>query len=335
MEEEKRNYLFDNLKVLLIFLVVFAHTLENYIHNNMVLRSIYFFIFMFHMPLFIFVSGYFSRTINKHRKDAVKDLLIPFILFNIIWYASIGNFKFPIYYPGWTLWYLLSLFFWRFFLIDLIKIKWVIVLSIILGLLVGFNGKFIDLFSFSRTFAYLPFFLLGYYSNDSTINKIKKYSNVISILGLIIIGAFAFLVTKYEIIDYKFLYMSQSYKSFGFGIYQGILLRILFYILATLISVFVMNLFSRKKLNLSKIGGETLVIYLGHIYLIRLLETFLPIFDSTIANLSVVIIFSILTCMILSLPIFLKIYNYIFGKINYCIACLIHYLACNIFLYNK
>ena len=43
MEETKRNYLFDNLKVLLIFIVVYGHSLENYINNDMVLRSIYFY----------------------------------------------------------------------------------------------------------------------------------------------------------------------------------------------------------------------------------------------------------------------------------------------------
>ena len=183
MKKRKRNYLFDNLKVLLIFLVVVGHSLENYIGYNVILRSIYFFIFMFHMPLFVYISGYFSKNIEKCRKNAIKGLLIPFILFNIIWYASVGNFKFPIYYAGWTLWYLISLSVWRFFLKDIIKIKWVLGLSIILGLLVGYVDKYSDLLSFSRIVAFLPFFLLGYYSDNSTINKVKKYSKIVSILS--------------------------------------------------------------------------------------------------------------------------------------------------------
>lgn len=317
LKETKRNYLFDNLKVLLIFLVVFGHSLENYIDKNTILRSIYFFIFMFHMPLFIYVSGYFSKTIGNCRKNAVVDLLIPFVFFNIVWYASIGNFNFPIYYAGWTLWYLLSLFFWRFFLKDIIKIKWVLGLSIVLGLSVGALDKYMDLLSFSRTFAFLPFFLLGYYSNKTIINKINKFSKIISILGLISIGSFAFLINKYEIIDYKFLYMSQSYKSFGLGIFQGVLLRALFYILALVISIFIINLISIKKMNLSKLGGKTLIIYLGHIYLIRLFYNLLPGFNSTIDDLISIIIISIIICAILSMPTFFNLYNYYFGKINY------------------
>jgi len=317
MKKKERNYLFDNLKVLLIFLVVFGHSLEKYIDNDTFLRSIYFFIFMFHMPLFIYISGYFSKNIEKCRKNAIKDLLIPFIFFNIIWYLSVGNFKFPIYYAGWTLWYLLSLFIWRFFLKDIIKVKWALCLSIIVGLLIGIADKHIDFLSFTRMFAFLPFFLLGYYSKDSFIKKIKSYSKVISIVGLLSIGVFAFVIAQYQIIDYRFLYMFQSYNSFGFGIVQGMLLRILFYTLAILISVFLINLAPSGKLNLSKIGSNTLIIYLGHIYIIKLANKVLPTYNSTIGNLSLMIIFSLLICTILSLPIFLSIYKYGFGKINY------------------
>lgn len=318
MKETKRDYLFDNLKVLLIFLVVTGHLLENYVDNNMTFRSIYFFIFMFHMPLFIYVSGYFSKNVEKCRKNAVKNLLIPFIFFNIIWYLSIGNFKFPIYYAGWTLWYLLSLFIWRFFLVDIIKVKWILGITIILGLLVGFDDKYVYLLSFTRTFSFLPFFLLGYYSNGSIIKKIKSLAKIVSILGLISISVFAFVMTNYNVINFRFLYMAESYKSFGLGMVQGMILRSLFYVLAILVSIFIINLISSKKLNLSKVGANTMIIYLGHIYVIRLIDTLVPTMNSTIPDLCIVIVYSILICTILSLPIFHKIYNYIFGKINEC-----------------
>jgi len=280
------------------------------------LRSIYIFIFMFHMPLFIYVSGYFSKNFDKCRRNAIKDLLVPYIVFNIIWYLSVGNYKFPLYNAGWTLWYLISLFFFRFFLVDIIKVKWVLILSIILGLLIGFVNKYNNFLSFTRTFAFLPFFLLGYYSNNLTVNKIKNYYKIISILGLISIGTFAFIVSKYEVINYRFLYMFQSYGSFGLGAVQGVLLRILFYILAILISVFLINLVPNKKLKFSEIGTDTMLIYLGHIYIIKFLNKHVPVFNWAITDLSILIVFSVLICAFLSLPTFLKIYNYVFGKIN-------------------
>ena len=69
MEQIKnRNYLLDNLKVVLIFFVVFGHVIEYYIKDNSVLRTIYIFIYIFHMPLFVFVSGYLSKNFYRMKR---------------------------------------------------------------------------------------------------------------------------------------------------------------------------------------------------------------------------------------------------------------------------
>lgn len=160
----KRDYLFDNLKSLLIFLVVFGHCIEKYIYDSNILKVLYFFIYTFHMPLFIFISGYFSKNIKKCSKNALNNLLIPYILFSITWsifiYTLEGKFTFSLVTPSWTLWYLLSLFYWRISLKYLVKIKYIIPISVLVSLYIGTIG--IREYSFSRTFAFLPFFLLGY-----------------------------------------------------------------------------------------------------------------------------------------------------------------------------
>ena len=62
------NYFIDNLKVILIFLVVFGHLIERYIDTNSTLLGVYMFIYIFHIPLFVFVSGFLSKNIYKSRK---------------------------------------------------------------------------------------------------------------------------------------------------------------------------------------------------------------------------------------------------------------------------
>ena len=59
----KRYAYFYVLKFLLIFSVVFGHILENYIQNPF-FKSIYMFIYTFHMPLFVFITGFFAKS-NK------------------------------------------------------------------------------------------------------------------------------------------------------------------------------------------------------------------------------------------------------------------------------
>ena len=65
---KNNNYFIDNLKVILIFLVVFGHLIERYIDTNSTLLGVYMFIYIFHMPLFVFVSGFLSKNIYKSRK---------------------------------------------------------------------------------------------------------------------------------------------------------------------------------------------------------------------------------------------------------------------------
>ena len=58
----KRHFI-DNIKVVLIFLVVFGHLIERYIDTSDTLMAIYMFIYIFHMPLFIYISGYLSKNV--------------------------------------------------------------------------------------------------------------------------------------------------------------------------------------------------------------------------------------------------------------------------------
>ena len=70
------TYLIDNFKVLLIFLVVFNHIIAfNLVKVDTVVRYVWYAITIFHMPAFIFVSGYLSKKPQNVLKN-FKNLLI-------------------------------------------------------------------------------------------------------------------------------------------------------------------------------------------------------------------------------------------------------------------
>ena len=65
----KKSFI-DNIKVVLIFLVVFGHLIERYIDTSNTLMGILLFIYIFHMPLFIFIAGLFiSYIFGKQQND--------------------------------------------------------------------------------------------------------------------------------------------------------------------------------------------------------------------------------------------------------------------------
>ena len=62
MSTKSRNYFLDNYKALLIVLVVIGHFIEPCYENNDFLTILKWVIFSFHMPAFIFISGFFSKN---------------------------------------------------------------------------------------------------------------------------------------------------------------------------------------------------------------------------------------------------------------------------------
>lgn len=63
----ERDKYWDTLKFALIFLVVYGHVIGNIVIDTCFTRAMFNFIYTFHMPLFIFVSGRFSHYTDKNR----------------------------------------------------------------------------------------------------------------------------------------------------------------------------------------------------------------------------------------------------------------------------
>lgn len=87
-----RNQTMDFLKGIGIIYVVLGHTLVNPMHN---------FIYLFHMPLFYFISGYFYKDDYSYKPkqliiSRIKTLYIPFLKYELI-FLLMHNFSFKIY----------------------------------------------------------------------------------------------------------------------------------------------------------------------------------------------------------------------------------------------
>ena len=108
--------LIDNIKVLLIFLVVFNHIIAfNLVKVDTVVRYVWYAITIFHMPAFVFISGYLSKKPQNVLKN-FKNLLIPYVLgYTLTWYSQIWlgrSVDYEILRPtGSVMWYILACLF--------------------------------------------------------------------------------------------------------------------------------------------------------------------------------------------------------------------------------
>ena len=173
----------DSVKFWLIVLVIAAHVfMRKEFADSSACAVVWNWICIFAMPLFIFISGYFSR-----KKDlgsfllSIWKLLEPLIIFQIIallFYVDTLSIR-KILTPWFMLWYLLSLIYWRIMLQlipdKILRHKKIILFSTFcISILAGFL-PFDRFLSAQRALSLMPFFFCGYYFRDKNLYLPDKY----------------------------------------------------------------------------------------------------------------------------------------------------------------
>lgn len=136
----EHNNRWRTLKDALIISVVVGHFCQLYLDRNLgrgITKAIFCFIYSFHMPLFVFISGYFSKNLEKRRKTAFEGLLILYLLAQIVIGSivlvtdrNLNILKNPLF-ASYGTWYLIDLYIWRTLMPELVKIKKLLVFAIL------------------------------------------------------------------------------------------------------------------------------------------------------------------------------------------------------------
>ncbi|WP_404408830.1 acyltransferase family protein [Jeotgalibacillus malaysiensis] len=275
-----RDYYFDNAKFLLIFLVVFGHAIQSIIQEDPILMTTYQTIYFFHMPAFILIAGYFAKA--NYSKGLffklLKKLIVPYLIFQLIYtiyyyfLRNENNLEIDPLNPQWALWFLVSLFFWSLLLIlfvDVLKLNWkaAMLISIILGVVIGFVNDYTSTLSLSRTFVFFPFFLAGHYLSRDFFTHLKsKKIMIVSVLSLVIV-----FISIYVLPDWssRWLFGSHSYEDLGTPAEASPMLRLLIYGVSFWLVVAFFSLAPVAKTFFTRWGLNTLYVYLFHGFIIQ------------------------------------------------------------------
>lgn len=272
-----RDAYYDNVKFFLILFVVFGHFIQSYIGDDKFIYTLYTTIYTFHMPAFILISGFFSKGFQKegYVKKIAKKLIIPYLIFqgiySVYYFFSNGQqiSEFDPLNPHWSLWFLISLFCWNVMLFLFTKLRrgLSLVLSIVLGVLVGYIDVIDNYLSLSRTFVFFPFFLLGYYFKKEHFEKFRdskfKYFSIL-IIGAIFVGSY--LLPDF---DYKWLFGSKPYDALNYSHLNAGAIRLVIYALSLLATLSFLTLVPRKKHFFTKWGTSSIYVYLLHGFFVR------------------------------------------------------------------
>ena len=301
-----RSKYFDNAKFILIFLVVFGHMISPYKDQDKVLFTLYTVIFLFHMPAFILISGYFAKGFKKkgYLLKSVQKILIPYFIFQIIYsvvYFLVGKEKtleFNLFHPHWSLWFLLSLFFWNLLLYVFVRLKWVgLLIAVLLGIAIGYFEHAGSFMSISRTFVFFPYFLLGFLLNGDHLKRIIGAKYAVPAGVVIIISTFLFFGLSFPENAVPWLLGDTSYENMGGMQLTDGLLRGLQYVLTLIVVFGFLPLIPSNQYRITKIGERTLYVYLFHGFIIKSIQSILP--DAISENYLFLIAFSFMVCIVL------------------------------------
>lgn len=278
----KRIQKWDILKCFLIFLVVLGHVADFYTKESPAMRNLYLLIYTFHMPLFIFVSGLFSKkTVNEKKKDRIFGYLDLYLVIKIIFFVyyliAYGKFTFSLFTEANLPWFMLALaaFAAITMLIKDFSPKYVLFFSILLACIAGYDPEIRSFLSLSRIIVYYPFYYLGYILDAKKIEahcrkKSAEFAAVI-ILAAAITTAFVFGEKIYWL--RPLVTGLNPFAALGDYSNSGFLLRLGFYAVSGLIC-YAVTVLTPEKTPLgfaAKIGQRTLPIYAFHYIILFIL----------------------------------------------------------------
>lgn len=235
--------IYDIVKVVTVLLVVFAHSTRMYtgvgaftpVNQSILLAKTTDYIYAFHMPLFIFISGaVYGLCIQRGKYEnklefvgnKAKRLLIPYFVFGFFYVAPVmcltglTNGYFSYCFDGIIrsldsrhLWFLLALFI--IFIFAILARKWLLKSHLTRGLVLFLSGVVYLLARYvpgdlqlSAAFSYQLFFMLGavfhfYYKNlESLLVKLRYLA---LLLPIVLLGRLFYCPNKIFSLAYTFI----------------------------------------------------------------------------------------------------------------------------------
>lgn len=281
-----RDLKLDGLKCIMMYLVVLVHLGFNDYGLGVALMTD-----AFHMPVFIFLSGYFTSQNTAKEKQVrwLRHTLLVYAMAQLAHFAlslalgyiratldntafDMGVFSWKVFVsPYFALWYLVCLVYWKWSAWRMgpktNDAVWMWI-SCVLAIVAGFIPVDHD-FSFQRAFAFYPFFVMGTIFRKRnllpTLNRVPvPYAAIVLVAGLLAARCF------------PHTYMPKFHYANGLDLVHRIAQTGLGMVLCLTV-LRMAQVFPVEKL--SSFGRHTLWIYIGHTYLIRIGLLVLPLWN--------------------------------------------------------
>ncbi|MDF2925926.1 MAG: fucose 4-O-acetylase [Paenibacillaceae bacterium] len=268
-----------NTRFLLIVSVFLGNIIEPLIGQFAEVKALYLWIFTFHMPLFVFVTGYFARysLTGEQGKKTLQLIALQYFIFQSLYsIMDVTVFQVPgiehsFFMPYLLCWFLMGHIIWRLMLLlfKFLKLQHPVLAATGLAVLIGYGGFDGGFLSITRAFVFLPFFVIGYSFDYAKFQAfLSGYRRVLA--GAVSVALFAVLLIYAGDIHPRWLVGAMNYMQMGHSEWYAGLYRLGLYALQLAASVGLLALVPRGESIMTDWGKRTLYVFLLHGFVVRL-----------------------------------------------------------------
>ncbi len=268
-----RDPFFDNAKMLLVTMVVVGHAWTLF-PDTPGASPVYHFLYVWHVPAFVVVTGYLSRSFTFTRPNLRKLLttvVVPYFVVETLlalFRTVVGGEHMSTLYiePHWPMWYLAVLFLWRLVTPVLTRVRFPLALAVAVSLVGGVVTT--GVLDIPRFLGLMPFFVLGMTMTREQFDVLARPRARVAAAALLVAG-FVAAVPLSGVVSTEWLYWRTGYADLGVTFVEGVAGRAVLMVVAAALALSVLALIPRSHRWFTPLGAASLVVYLFHGFFVK------------------------------------------------------------------
>lgn len=282
--KERVAYL-DNARYWVMLLVVVGHALTQFTAMDSA-RAVYVWIYAFHMPFFVLISGYTARRYvgdARQVRRIVSTLVVPYLIVETTLQLITRHYTgepnpMMILSPQWLAWFMAALFVWRLTTPIWRALKYPITTSIIISLTVGLI-EVENVLALPKILGFLPFYVVGMHMTRERFERLT--ARPVRFASGIVLAVAALICYRYSAgWETDWLLWKQRYDESPLSAtpLEGVTQRAELLAIGFLLTFAALSLVPKRRSWTTTQGGRTFYCYLLHGYVILILDLQFDVF---------------------------------------------------------
>lgn len=275
----------DNARYWVMLLVVVGHFLTR-LRGIDLAHGIYTWIYSFHMPFFVLISGYTARRYVgdlRQIKRMVSALIVPYAVVETTMQLITMHFEnspkhLQVLSPQWLAWFIAALVLWRLTTPIWRALRYPIITAVIISL--GAGLVHIPNMALVKGLGFLPFYVIGLHMSRERFNRLAD-TRIRVASALVLAGSLVIALLYFNGLKTTWLLFDENYTSHKLDatLVDGLITRAVLLVVAFVLTFAALSLIPRRRSWTSRFGERTIYSYLLHGYVILALDFGLHFWD--------------------------------------------------------